>query len=274
MIDGRGPFRFLVDTGANSSMVTPAVVQALGLTPIPFTEERVDGITGSEKLPCVTIRSLRIGDIVRHNLRLPIADSPVLDGLDGILGLAGFGAIRVVVDFYANRVIIERSNPSALPGFLDIRAGRTPGGLLVIPARIGDIPVAAVIDTGATVTIGNSELRQALVRDAARKARSAEIFGVTRQRFHGGIVPSPEIFLGPAAIEHLAIVYSDIPIFRIWHLDSRPALIIGMNVLGTVDALALDYPRARVYVLPVESGRHSVRISEAYVASRLTHGGD
>jgi predicted aspartyl protease len=269
MIDGKGPFRFLVDTGANGSMVTPALVQALGLAPVEVTNERVEGVTGTERLPWAPIKSLRIGDIVKRNLRLAIGDSPVLDGLDGILGLAGFGAVRVVVDFHHNRVIIDRSSAGALPGFLDIQAQRTPGGLLVIPARVGDVPVAAVIDTGAAVTLGNSALRQALMRDAAAKADSAEIFGVTRQTSKGGISASPAIFLGPAAIAHLAIVYSDIPIFKIWHLDSRPALIIGMNVLGAVDALALDYRRARVYLLPVDSGQHTVGICNMYISSPL-----
>lgn len=269
MIDGKGPFRFLVDTGANGSMVTRALVQALGLAPVEATNEQVEGITGTERLPWAPIQSLRIGDIVKHNLRLPIGDSPVLEGLDGILGLAGFGAVRVVVDFHDNRVIIDRSSAGALPGFLDIQAQRTPGGLLVIPARVGDVAVAAVIDTGATVTLGNSALRQALVRDLAKKAGSAKIFGVTRQTSEGGVAASPEIFLGPAAIADLAIVYSDIPIFKIWHLDSRPALIIGMNVLDTVAALALDYRRARVYLLPVESGQHSVGICNMYLSSPL-----
>lgn len=269
MIDGKGPFRFLVDTGANGSMVTPALMQALGLAPVEATNEQVEGITGTERLPWAPIKSLRIGDIVKYNLRLPIGDSPVLDGLDGILGLAGFGAVRVVVDFHDNRIIIDRSSAGALPGFLDIQAQRTPGGLLVIPARVGDVPVAAVIDTGAAVTLGNSALRQALLRDAAKKTGSAEIYGVTRQTSEGGVSAAPEIFMGPAAIANLTIVYADIPIFKIWHLDSRPALIIGMNVLDTVAALALDYPRARVYLLPVESGQHAVGICNMYLSSPL-----
>ena len=131
--------------------------------------------------------------------------------------------------------------------FLDIQAQRSPGGLLVIPARVGDIPVAAVIDTGATETLGNAALRKALLREAAASAARAQIYGVTRQVSTGGVAASPPIHLGPAAILGLGVVYSDIPIFKIWHLDSQPALIIGMNALGVVDALVLDYPRAQVY---------------------------
>ncbi|HEY1892075.1 MAG TPA: aspartyl protease family protein [Steroidobacteraceae bacterium] len=274
MIDGKGPFQFLVDTGANSSMVSPALVQKLALTPVVSATEQVQGITGSERLPWAPIESLRIGDIVKRNLRLPIGDSPVLDGIDGILGLAGLGAVRVVVDFHRNRVIIDRSSPGGLPGFLEIEAKRTPGGLLVMPARVGNVKVAAVIDTGATVTLGNSALQRALLRDAAKQAGNTQIFGVTHQTSKGGVAASPEVYLGAAAIEHLAIVYADIPIFKIWHLDSQPALIIGMNVLSTVEVLALDYPRARVYMLPAQSGQHAVWMSSMYVESPLLNHGD
>jgi hypothetical protein len=67
----------------------------------------------------------------------------------------------------------------------------------------------------------------------------------------GGIAVSPTVYLGPAEIQNLGVVYSDIPIFRIWHLDSQPAIIIGMDALGVVNALVLDYPRAQVYLEPV-----------------------
>ncbi|MDE2261695.1 MAG: hypothetical protein KGL45_04150, partial [Gammaproteobacteria bacterium] len=41
-------------------------------------------------------------------------------------------------------------------------------------------------------------------------------------------------------------------IFKVWHLESKPAVIIGMDVLGTVDALVLDFGHPRIYMLPVE----------------------
>ena len=273
MIDGKGPFRFLVDTGADGSMVSPSLVRKLGLAPVQGAAEQVDGTTGSQQLPWVPIATLQVGGIVRRDLRMPICSSPVLGGLDGILGMAGFGEVSVKVDFHHNQVIIGPSSGASLGGFLDIHARRTAGSLLMIPARVGDVRVEAVIDTGAAVTLGNSALHAALLRDAARKPTSTKIFGVTRQVSNGGLVAAPTIYLGPAAIRNLAIVYADIPIFRTWHLEKTPAIIIGMNVLGTVDAMVLDYPRARVYLLPPAAKRVSVSVSDMYVGSPLMNGG-
>ncbi len=260
LINGKGPFRFLVDTGADGTLVSAALVSALGLVPSQIRDEQVEGTTGTEQLPCVTIDTLRIGSIVKHNIRLPVSRSPVMTGLDGILGMAGFGAVRVVVDFRRNRVAIDRSSRGLPTSFLDIRAQRSPGGLLIIPARVGDIPVAAVIDTGATETLGNAALRKALLREAAANAAATRIYGVTRQVSNGGVALSPAIYLGPAAVLGLRVVYSDIPIFKTWHLDSQPALIIGMNALGVVNALVLDYPRSQVYLEPIPPPGISVSI--------------
>ena len=265
-VDGKGPYRFLVDTGADGSLVSSRLVHALGLLANGTPDEQVQGTTGIEQLPCVTIDTLRIGSIIKHNVRVPVSSSPVMTGLDGILGMAGFGAVRVMVDFEHNKVAIDRTSRSLPSDFLDIPAERTSGGLLVVPARVGNVQVLAVLDTGATETLGNAALRQALLRDAARSATQARIYGVTRQVSNGGIAHSPTVYIGGAAeIRNLGIVYSDIPIFRIWHLDSQPALIIGMNALGVVDALVLDYPRSRVYLRPVPPQGLSVAVEDIFL---------
>ena len=64
MIDGKGPFQFLVDTGANGSMISPRLVKALGLALGQGVVERVEGVTGTEPLPWVLIRRLQVGRIV------------------------------------------------------------------------------------------------------------------------------------------------------------------------------------------------------------------
>jgi hypothetical protein len=248
-IDGQGPFPFLVDTGADGSVVSPQLVKALHLTPVPGRPEQVEGITGTEALPSVLIKRLRVGQIVKRNLTMPICTSPVMTYLDGILGVAGFGPVRIAVDFRHERVSISRSGPGMLWGFLDIHAERTPGGLLMVPARVGGVRVEAVIDTGSPDTLGNFALRRAL-RAERRLHATTPIYGVTRQVSLGATALAPNVILGPAAIEHLPIVYSNVPIFKEWHLESRPALIVGMDVLGRVDTLVLDYPRARIYILP------------------------
>ena len=84
-------------------------------------------------MPYVTIARLKVGPIVKTGVIMPISDSPVLHGLDGILGMAGFGAVRLAVNFKHNRVVIDRAD-NVLWGYFDIPARRTPGGLLMMSA--------------------------------------------------------------------------------------------------------------------------------------------
>ena len=249
MIDGRGPFPFLVDTGANGSVIAPRLVKALGLIRREGQVERVEGVTGTQPLPWVNVRRLQVGRIVKREVRMPICSTPIMTQVDGILGMAGFGPVRIAVDFRHHRVAIDRSSRGPMWGFLDIHAVRTPGGLLMIPARVGGLVVEAVIDTGSPVTLGNPALRKALL-SRRRSGATTPIYGVTQQVSTGSTAVAPTLILGPVAIQHLPIVYSDVPIFREWHLQGTPAVIIGTDVLSVADSLVLDYPRSRVYILP------------------------
>ena len=250
MLDGKGPFRFLVDSGADGSMISPRLVPVLKLHLNQDTVMQVDGATGMQLLPWVGIARLQAGDVVQTNVRMPLVDGDVLQGLDGVLGMAGLGAEDVEVDFAHNRVWIADSEEPVPRGFLISPAVRTRGGLLQVNARIGGIAVAAIIDTGASNTLGNAALRAALLRQMSRDESPARVFGVTRQVASGGSIPSPTIALGPISIQHLHIVYTRVAIFKLWSLESRPAAIIGMDVLGSTSALVLDYGHPRILLLP------------------------
>lgn len=252
MIDGKGPFRFVVDTGANDSMISQHLAQVLGLTPVQHDVMRVMGITGVQELPWVSIARLTVGAMVMKHLRLPVTQSPVMAGADGILGAAGLEGDRITVDFKNNEVFVTRSHGGPVWDFLRIPARRTTGGLLVIPAHIGRIAVEAIVDTGSPRTLGNSALRRALLATFAKGSPRPRIYGVTKEVTSGNLALSPTIALGPVKIRYLSIVYSDIPIFKVWNLESKPAIVLGMDVLGTVDAMVLDFAHPDVYLLPVE----------------------
>jgi hypothetical protein len=250
MLDGKGPFRFLLDSAADASMISPRILPLLGLRLTQGSVLRVQGATGVQMLPWVDIGRLQVGDVVRTHVKMPLVDGAVLEGLDGVLGMAGLGARDMEVDFAHNWVSIFKGARLAAPGFLVVPASRTAGGMLEVTARIGTLSVPAIIDTGASNTLGNAALRMALIQMSMRNAQRARVFGVTRQVASGGSIRSPTIAVGPIAIRHLHIVYTHVSVFKVWNLDSRPAAIIGMDVLGSVSALILDYSHPRLLILP------------------------
>ena len=251
MINGQGPFRLIVDTGASLSTVSPQLAETLGLVPAANRRLHVNGVTGAAEVPSVLIHSLQAGDLVIQEMLVPVVWAPLMAGADGILGAAGLKRERITVDFRHNRVIISRSQGGDTPpGFGRVPAQRLAGGLLVVAARVGGVRVQAVIDTGSERTIANKSLWDALAwrRRKGDVARVTDVYGATAEVASGQVDVAPTIELGSIKVSNLTVVYGDFHIFDVWGLKSRPALIVGMDVLGTVNALTIDFQRCELYV--------------------------
>jgi predicted aspartyl protease len=251
MVDGKGPFRFIIDTGANHSTVSPQLAAILGLDASVRQSMHVIGVTGSADVESVPIERLQAGDLVISDTRFPVIRSPIMAGADGILGAAGLQDERLLVDFRHNRVVITRSHGGSVPwGFTRVWANRLSGGLLSVPGEVGDVRVTAIIDTGSQHTLGNMALYQALYARERGKGKylSANVYGATKQIGAGKLQLAPLIDLGAIKIGGVALVFGDFQIFAAWGMADRPAMILGMDVLGTLDAFAIDFRRGEIAV--------------------------
>ncbi len=166
-INGQGPFRFIVDTGANHSALAPGVAERLALAPVAGEVVEVHGVTGSAMLPAVRVDSLRVGHLSLPSTALPVLPGNIFGGADGILGITGLGQMRLDVDFVNDRVVIGKSVGARAPGdFVTVRGSLWQGGLLLVRGRVGAIPVRVIVDTGAERTMGNLSLRSAILANS------------------------------------------------------------------------------------------------------------
>ena len=252
-VNGRGPWRFLVDTGANRSALSPGLVATLGLEATPGAEVRLSGVTGSAIVPTVRVARLEAGAVRLENRDLPIVAVPMLAQAEGILGVDGFAGKRLEIDFVRDSVAIVRSQRSRpLPGHLVVPARQRFGGLLIVDARIGTIPVRAVVDTGAARSLGNRALQRRLrLRPrAGMPADETLVYGATDAMQSADFAEAPPITFGPAELSRVDVTFGDLHVFRVWNLESTPALLVGMDVLGTVSRLVIDYRRSELQVRP------------------------
>ena len=251
MIDGKGPFRFIIDTGANCSTISPRLAAALRLQPSVQQAIRVTGITGSAEVASVPIEKLQAGDLVISHTRFPVIEAPIMAGADGILGAAGLQEERVLVDFRRNKVVITRSHGDSVPwGFTRVWATRLNGGLLSVPGEIGGVHVDAIIDTGSQHTLGNLALYEALYAHERGKGTylAADVYGATKQVGAGKLQLAPPIDLGPFKIAGVALVFGDFHIFKVWGKADRPAMVLGMDVLGTLNAFVIDFAHEEIAI--------------------------
>jgi predicted aspartyl protease len=242
MINGRGPFRLVLDTGATRSAVNAEVAEAIGIAPDPTQAVLLRGVTGIVAVPTIRVDSFSVGDVIVTPAVLPIL-ADALGGADGILGTEGFGDKRIYIDFRHDLITVTHSPATRpRPGFISVPLERSGAGLLIVSAHVGGVRVHAIIDTGGQSTIGNEAMRQALVRRRAHGTHS-EVIDVTNATQDGESFPSPTIELGSLEIQGTRITYGDMHIFEHWHLMKEPALLIGMDAIGLLDVFIIDYRR-------------------------------
>ena len=249
-VNGKGPFRLVLDTGASHSALTAGVVSELGIALDPARTVMLRGATGSVEVPFVPIESLEVGDLLMEPKRLPIVPD-ALGGAEGVLGTEGLANKRIRIDFRRDSITIMRSkNERAAGGFSTIPVKFMRGRLLVVEAHLGGVPVKAVIDTGGQVTLGNEALRVALAehRRKYQAVNPDEVTGATLDVQTGNRVSTPSIAMGEILVRNAAMTFADFAIFEHWKMTKEPAMLVGMDVLGLLDTLIIDYRRRELQV--------------------------
>ena len=249
LIDGKGPYRLVLDTGANRSAVTAHTALRLGTEVASEMSAHVTGFTGAAVVPTVRIASIEIGDFSLGPSILPVLED-VFGGADGVLSLNGLTRERIFADFAHDRLEIAPSHHERAPAGFAVLPLRMMNGLPVTTLYVGGVRATAIIDTGAQLTVGNVTLREALAREAQSAAVPQNVVGVTLDKQSGDRIPSPDIQLGQLTIRGMNIVFGDMYLFQQWHLTHEPTLAIGMDLLGSFDVLILDYAQHELQLRP------------------------
>jgi hypothetical protein len=136
---------------------------------------------------------------------------------------------------------------------MKVHALRLTHGLITLETRVGGVRVQAVIDTGSERTLGNLALRDALRMPGRPGAvvQVTSVYGATEKVEAGEIRIAPTITIESMRITDVGIVYGDFHIFKVWEMADKPAMIIGMDVLGTVPAMGIDFEKHDVYLAGV-----------------------
>lgn len=244
-INGKGPFQFIVDSGAERSVIAAETADALAL---PHGEPvLLRDITQS-----VTAGTVKVDELLAGRIRLRRAELPVLSRrwleADGYLGLDVIDGHRLELDFKKRTVDLESPRPALAqvrrPDEVVIRADGPRGKLRTLDCTVDHVGVAAFLDTGAGMTVGNTQLLDRLVRRKPQiPDETIRIFGVTGGSLDCRVVKLSHLLLPDLEFEDCPIAIADLQIFDIWGLTRHPALVIGMDLLRQFDEVTMDYGR-------------------------------
>jgi len=257
-INGKGPFHFMLDTGSSRTVLGAPLLQRLGLALDSDAPVSVWGVSGATLAPTAQVDRLDCGALHVRDLRLPVLAGPLLEGIDGILGMDGFEGKRLSADFIRGRLSITQANDTRwrLPfpaAHLRLSAPRelSPQWLM-LDVYVGRVYTRAIIDTGGSHTLGNMALLRALESEfgAALPQVDADVMDATQVLRPSSIARVPRLHLGGAVIDYLDVTFADYHVFEVWGLQSEPALLIGMDVLGSLSELTIDYRAHELQLLP------------------------
>jgi len=246
-LDGQGPFRLVLDTGANRSAIIGRVAEQLGYRSRTDRMVRLRGVTGTSIVPVARVGRMEIGDLLLAPVDLPIV-LDVFGGADGVLGNEGLADKRIVIDFKGDSITVKRSRREPAPdGFVTLPITLARDRLLTVDVTIGRVKAKAIIDTGAPDSLGNSALLEALKR-SLKEAPDTDIIGVTLDVERGKRVPVPTIAMQNIRIRGATMTFGDVYIWQHWRMTREPAIMLGMDVLGVLDQVIIDYRTRQLHL--------------------------
>lgn len=247
-LNGQGPFRLVLDTGANRSAVIASVADALGDKARTNLTVRLRGVTGTAVVPMIRVDRMDIGDLLLEPVLLPVVPD-VFGGAEGVLGNEGLRDKRIVIDFKHDSITVKRSRRERPgDGFQTLPITMMATHLLVVDVLIGRVSAKAIIDTGAAESLGNLALLEALRKRETDEA-GTEIVGVTLDVEYGSRVQMPAILLQGVRIRGAVMTFGDVDIFQHWRMTRKPTILLGMDVLGALEQLIIDYKTRELHML-------------------------
>ncbi|WP_260581548.1 retroviral-like aspartic protease family protein [Sphingopyxis sp. PET50] len=272
-VAGQGPFSFLVDTGAERTIIARELADRLGL--VEGAKLKMATIGGSATVPSFRVATLQMTD-----LHMAAFDAPSFYGRHiGAAGLIGVDMLedrRILIDFRKESMQVLETRKRARPIIRDddaivVTARNSAGRLILSDARLDGKRIDVIVDTGAQTSVGNLALQKLV---AARRANRLPFLATTLGAVTGEAVPATRtavkrIVINGMDVNDLPVSFADSQAFRALGLTERPALLLGMDSLALFDRVEIDFPNKRVvFDLPDGANRATGQRFAANFAGR------
>lgn len=273
-IDGRGPYPFIVDTGAERTVVARELAEALQLP--SRGDVTLSTVASVRRVPSVHIASMTVGRRTLNDIHAPALERRDM-GAMGMLGVDSLVSQRVVFDFDRQELTLSQSHrdDDNWPRDTIVITGRTRLGRLVLTdATVDSQRVRVIIDTGSQITVGNMALRRRLhARGRLGRLGEMALIGVTGDRVMADFAVTRRLRLGGLHINDMPIAFADFQLFNYLGLEDRPAILLGMDALRLFERVSIDFANRKVRLLPRDSSAQMVpiRLASGLRRMRMTY---
>ncbi|MBK6707131.1 MAG: aspartyl protease family protein [Sphingomonadales bacterium] len=269
-INNSEPVDFIVDTGAERTVISGDLAQKLALEAGP--ELRLATITGPATAPSFYIEELALQSHKVEGIEAPALERGNLGG-NGLLGIDSLEDSKVYLDFRTQHLEVLPSALGKRPGKLEqgmivVSAKKRAGRMILSSAEVDGVKVDIILDTGAQASMGNFALRDRLRKRHLRfDYVPVKMKSVTGKELHGDFSQIKAIKIGSFDVQNLPVTFADNYAFHALKLTDRPAILFGMDALKLFDRVIIDFGNRRVaFDLPRGARRESA--SRLALASR------
>lgn len=258
IVNGKGPFQFVIDTGADRTVISTELAEQLGLGEDGKATLHAMGGKGTVRI--VKINTLQVSTNIARGVRA--ASLPRRNvGADGLLGIDSLKGQRIVMDFVSKTMRVEPSSSREAPipadGEVIVVTARTRlGQLVMVDADANGQKIWVVVDTGAQNTIANSKLRALLVkRNSGIAIMPIDMIDVLGQRTPADYTMVDKLRIGGIQLGNAAVAFADVHPFKLFDLHKKPSMLLGVESLRAFQRVSIDFVTRKVsFVMPEESG--------------------
>jgi hypothetical protein len=242
LVDGTGPYAFMIDTGSQATAITHEIRTALAL-PSAGTATLV-GMASRREVELVDIGRIEFGANSFTNFAAPVLERANV-GADGIIGLDALQDFRVLLDFRKQTIAVDDAGDKASgAGFeIVVRARTKLGQLLITDALVEGVRATVIIDTGAQASLANNALRERIRAKRAQEVLTTDVNGVD---LVGDLAFVRQLTIEGLALSNVPLTFADTPAFEALGLHDQPAISLGMQHLALFDRVGIDFGRQRI----------------------------
>jgi hypothetical protein len=243
MVDGKGPYAFLVDTGSDRTSISAELAAVLVLPPGP--KVIIHGSGGADPARTVVIDSLTIGNRTVRHIEAPALSAKDL-GADGMLGVDALRDLHLVMDFKALRLSSSPSRAEPVDEHTIVVRGKSRYGQLILAnSKIHGVPVLVVLDSGSDLSIGNPALLKLLTgrNTSIAPQRTTHVVTATGHHLTLELDEIGEAEVGGVTIRNMSLAFAQLHTFDRFGLTHQPALLLGMDVLSLCQKVTVDLRR-------------------------------
>lgn len=266
-INGKGPYDFIVDTGATATVIYENARRSLDLTPSDEQKKFIHGVAESGFYPVVNLDSISVGDA-----NMPSVDAVLLPDWNeqrhpgGILGLDFLN--RHIVVFNTKHQTLDLYPPDADPRALFSGWRRialkpdqsltTAYPLMFFDVFINNVRMEAILDTGATIPIINwaGAVRLGLRQTYRNLRKRWRIQGATGTFAPEAILRADGIQADQLAWRSVTLLVKDTPPLTYLGREDVPLVIMSAGFFDKND-FAINFAEPAVYVRPAKEMRGS-----------------